>query len=208
MVFTIYFMITKFSDFLKSINERYLNLIDNKELKNKYKQEVYDMLQSTYSKIGGLKGNGYGSPDELVSIPFWKIVIRDGKVKAVSLYKDKDGRKLAVLANDGTKDGKYELIKMFIEDLKFQRAWMEVSDSLVYIIKKHLPNTYIELAVPYEEVEQKLGKVGDTISKPPTTDIMMKEFPELKHYFYQRKIGNEVKTKIIFGNINSQKIII
>lgn len=44
-----------FKEFL--LNESYKNLTSREE-KEKYAEEVYSLLQSAYSKIGGLKGKG------------------------------------------------------------------------------------------------------------------------------------------------------
>lgn len=59
-------MIT-FSEFL---NESYVNLFKPDE-KKVYADEVYALLQNSYKKVGGLKGSGFNSPDDMVArIPF------------------------------------------------------------------------------------------------------------------------------------------
>lgn len=66
-----------FKEFL--LNESYKNLT-SKEEKEKYAKEVYSLLQSAYSKIGGLKGNGFQSKEDMIEkIPFWNFLFfREG----------------------------------------------------------------------------------------------------------------------------------
>ena len=52
-----------FKEFL--LNESYKNLT-SREDKEKYAEEVFSLLQSTYSKIGGLKGNGFESKEYMI----------------------------------------------------------------------------------------------------------------------------------------------
>jgi hypothetical protein len=96
----------KFAEFL---NEKYLNLFTNTKdviSRNEYKDEVYELLQKAYKDIGGIKGNGFNSADDMVkNMPFWKIAKVKGKIVAIILYKDKNGRKAVAMATDGSRDG-------------------------------------------------------------------------------------------------------
>jgi major membrane immunogen (membrane-anchored lipoprotein) len=92
------------------ITERYVNLIHDNERKDLYKYAVYDLLQKSYANIGGVKGSGLEDPDSMKSIPFWKIAVKDGKVIAVVLYKDKNGRKAVATGNDGSLAGKRAIL--------------------------------------------------------------------------------------------------
>ena len=60
--------------------ESYQNIFDE-ETKRKYANEVFELLQNAYSKIGGIKGSGFSSPEDMIqNIPFWKLFIYKGKV--------------------------------------------------------------------------------------------------------------------------------
>ena len=42
--------------------------------REKYAPAVWDLIQQSYAKIGGIKGKGFSSPDDMImSIPFWKL---------------------------------------------------------------------------------------------------------------------------------------
>ena len=59
--------------FKEFLNESYKNITDHSE-KEKYAEEVFNLLQRAYAKIGGLKGNGFQSPEDMIEkIPFWKL---------------------------------------------------------------------------------------------------------------------------------------
>ena len=102
-----------FKEFL--LNESYKNLTSRKE-KEKYAEEVFSLLQSTYSKIGGLKGNGFQSKEDMIEkIPFWKLFIFQGRVIACSMYKDKQGRKRVAIGSIRDKsDPNYEKSKRIV----------------------------------------------------------------------------------------------
>lgn len=89
--------------FISELNENYKNFILNKDMKEKYKNEVWDLIQDSYSAIGGIKGSGFSSPDDMIeNIPFWKVYTKNNKVLMVVLYKEKSGRKLVALGIDGS----------------------------------------------------------------------------------------------------------
>ena len=107
------------------ITERVVNAFDN-ETKKKYGEQVWDMLQAAYAPSGGfLSASSLG--ELIANSGLWKIVVRDGKPTAVSVYKDSHGRKSIASASDNTLAGKrdYRMIKN--ADLKLQRTWAEVS---------------------------------------------------------------------------------
>jgi hypothetical protein len=61
------------------LQERFVNLIGDDARKERHKDAAYDMLQQTYASIGGIKGSGFNSPDDMVeNIPFWKLAFKDG----------------------------------------------------------------------------------------------------------------------------------
>jgi hypothetical protein len=172
------------------LTERWLNLFTPEE-KEKYVDEVWDILQASYAYAGGMKGNGFQSKETMINkIPFWKLHKIGGKIVTVAMYKDKDGRKKiagGVLHN--SKEGMLSYKESMLQDL--ERSYFEVSDRAFGFIKKHLGPNYLEKAIPVSIVKRKL--IDDVII--PIDD-----------YFYKRKIGGEWITKIMMGNPNASPI--
>lgn len=171
-------MIIRYDDF---INEKYINLfgIDIKE----YSNEIFELLQSAYKSIGGLKGNGFDNADDMYKhFKMCKISKKKGVIKAVLLYKDREGRKLVALGTDSTKEGKEELVKILKKE--FERSYFEISDSLLRFIEKNLPN---------ELEEYKINNHSDL--------KIFKDIERIDDYYYKRKIGKDIITKICLGTI-------
>lgn len=126
------------------ILEHYVNVFTKSD-KQKYAPEVWDMIQKSYAKIGGYKG--VSSVDELIDdSDLWKMVRKNDKIVALTIYKDKFGRKSIVSATDGTDIGKKALFDLWLEDLKLHRSWSEVSGRAAEIKLKQgfkpVPNKY------------------------------------------------------------------
>jgi hypothetical protein len=126
--------------------ERILNVFDE-PTKRQYVDVIWDMLDNTYNKLGGFKS----SPDKehlITDTSLWKIIRKGGKIIAVKIYKDRHGRKSIGSAHDGTPQGKSELIKMVIDDIRYKRMWGETSHGMEkFYIKQGLeplPNKYAE----------------------------------------------------------------
>ena len=167
----------------KLINEKYLNLF-NTEAKEEYVDQVWDILQAAYEYIGGLKGNGFSSKEDMIkNIPFWKLVKKDGKIIACQLYKDKNGRKLIAGASDGTAEGKKYFKRILFDDITRERSYIEISDKMIYVIKKLLGDDLEKYVIPSNQVSQILNK--DIIITGP--------------YTYKRKIGSEMIEKMMLG---------
>lgn len=169
--------------FFNWLNEKYLNLF-TKDQKEIYIDQVWDMLQKAYEYVGGLKGAGFSSKEEMIkSIPFWKLVKKNNKIIACQLYKDKNGRKIVAGASDGTKEGKNALKQVIFDDLTRARSYIEISDKLIYIIKKQLGNEFEKYLIPSSQVSQILNK-----------DIQI-----TGPYTYKRKIGSDEIEKVMLG---------
>lgn len=172
--------------------ERVLNLHTPEE-KMPYAEEVWDMLQRSYKKIGGFKSAA--SLEELVNEPgYWKIVRRGDKITAVNIYKKSPKTKtFKVIASatatdfDPEKDrykataqglSDYEMIKK--GDIKMKRSWAEVSGPAEILMKRGgaapIPNKYAEFLT---------GKKIVDLS------------PDGNHY--TRLIHGEPHEKIIYG---------
>ena len=84
----------QFDNTITTLFEHVINTSSRQD-KLKYKDEVWNILQLSYQYIGGIKGSGFSSADEMVEkIPYWKLVKKNDKIVAVMLYKDKNGRKM------------------------------------------------------------------------------------------------------------------
>lgn len=169
------------------IFEHYINA-NTKETKSKYVDVVWEILQKSYAKIGGFKS--VNSKEEMIETNgIWKLVKKNNQIVAVAVYKDLFGRKLYGLGSDGTKEGKYQLLKLLKDDANLLRSYAEVSGKM----EEH----YINLgftAIPSDIAEQLLNKSGKAIISKSEDG-----------FHYSRLIGGEKFTKIMFGNIENLK---
>lgn len=161
--------------------ERYVNALKSDD-KKKYMQEVWDILQSSYAYIGGIKGEEFKTPESMLKVPFWKLVVKDGKVVACHLYKDLNGRKSIAGGTDGSRTGKIEFAKMAKDD--FKRSYSEVSGASEKFINRNFPELFKDFSIPSSDVEAIIGK---------------KITPLPDGYHYKRIIGGEEVTKIMIG---------
>ena len=188
----------KFTEFL---NEKYLNLFTNTKdviSRNEYKDEVYELLQRAYKDIGGIKGNGFNSADDMVkNMPFWKIAKVKGKIVAIILYKDKNGRKAVAMATDGSRDGILKLKDILKNELS--RSYMEASSNALRFAIKFLGVELLKkYAISIDDVKQLLH--DDEILEG--SEKYKTDYPDLADYFYSRKIGSSIETKIMIGTPN------
>lgn len=160
--------------------EKYKNLFSYSQ-KSKYIDELFNMLISSYESIGGIKGRGFATPDDMLyNIPFIKIVLKNNKIVAAIFYKDKNGRKGVAMCTDGTKDGYIELKNIMREE--FKRSYFEVSHMMLKFLQKNFPDLFEQYKIP-----NNLNlKIFDNII--PIDD-----------YFYKRKIKDTFITKIALG---------
>lgn len=193
------------------ITERYVNLIGPDPKKDRYKDEVFDILQKSYANIGGLASSGFESPKAMVEkIPFWKLAIKSGKVVAAVLYKDKNGRKAVASGTDGTLAGKKAMVDIVRQE--HNRSYVEKSKASLGLFMKSLPRQEaLNAIIPVEKVKEILPKEEitpvdlDPQSWPVTDDerestlATLERFPELADYGYFRELGGEMKFKIMVG---------
>lgn len=183
------------------LTETFVNLVGDDPNKEKYAEEVFQMLQAAYAGIGGIKGRGFSSAEDMIqNIPMWKLVRRNGKIVAGSMYRDKQGRKRVASFTDGSPEGKAGVAEIMAND--FQRAYFEVSDrALGFMIKQVGVDFVRQFARTPEEVAE---ISGDEIQPVPDTDPHLDRFPELAPYFYQREIGGHLHTKIMLGSTGNK----
>lgn len=167
------------------IVEHIINLWpEDKAKKQQYLDEVWDMIEDSYASIGGCNCD---KSELLGDNVYWKLTKRNGKITCVFLYKvTKFGRKMFVLATDGTKQGSLDLRKIVEEDVKQldRNFYAEVSGKPEYIYLNRKANK-----ISVDKVQNILG-ANKQIE------------PDEDGYHYKRTIGpNKVKhTKIMVGN--------
>ena len=174
----------------RNLNEHFVTLWnDDMSEKQKYLDDVYEMIVTAYRDIGGA---GVDKEDLLNPHYMWKMVTKNGKVVAVNVYKHggKQGtaRKGICGASNGTVEGKKALYKMWAED-----------------IAQADRNAYIELSGAPEHIQ--IDKLGAT---PIPFDIakLVLEYnghndaiPSDDGYHYTRDIHGTPKTKVMVGNV-------
>jgi hypothetical protein len=179
-------MITNIYEFKNYINETYINIFNEND-KLKYSKEVWDILQTSYAKIGGFKSAS--SPENLIQKTWlWKLVRKNNKIVTAVVYKNElGGRKLIGGGTDGSIIGKYEIFKILQDDIKLvdRKMWSEVSGPLE---------------------KRCLIYGGILISNEYASELTGKEILNLNPdgYHYTRLISGEPHEKIIIGNINQE----
>src|ERR1039457_4292738 len=107
------------------LNEHVVNLLTPDE-KKKYAELVWDMLQTSYAPRGGF--NTSANVDELISKSgMWKLIVRNGVLTAVQIYRDQYGRKGIGIGSNGTRTGIQDVKQLLLGNSKTKRAWSEVS---------------------------------------------------------------------------------
>lgn len=194
----------KFSEF---INEGYKNFIGSasERDRNIYIDRVWDILQKSYAPIGGIKGSGFGSKEELVSkIPMWKLFLRGDFVKAAVFYKDKGGRKAVAIATDGSDEGKKIIKDIYKEALK--NSYGEKSGPALGLQMKDISDSDIKkYFFKPKEVEALIGDKCIPVvdfgveNLDPADKRTWDKFPKLHQYFYVRELGGEMHMKVTSG---------
>jgi hypothetical protein len=179
------------------LNERYINALDT-ETKKLYADEVWDILQKSYASIGGIKGSGFDSKEDMIqNIPFWKLVKKNGKIVAVFLYKDSNGRKMVALGTDGSKEGKEALTQLTKGDLQQGRSYSEISGKYLSFVINNFSGDLKKYLVKPEDAAKILGK--ELTYPVPDSDPELELHPGFKDYLYSREIGGHPHTKLMIG---------
>ena len=170
------------------LTERILNITSSED-KQKYGKQVYAILQKSYEKIGGLKGSGFTSVEDMINnIPFWKIVKKGDDVVAVHMYKDKSGRKMVACGSDMSKQGRDITKRFLLDDILRDRAYMEVSGRVLTYIKSILTDDeFKKYAIPAEKVKEVFAN---------------KQIEIVSEYEYKRQLGSgDEEVKVMFGTL-------
>ena len=168
------------------VTETFDNLLPkDRDKKLAIADQVYDILQSSYASQGGIKGSGFQSPEAMADkIPMWEVFRRGKDVKAVTLYKDKSGRKMVATGTDGSREAKLMLAKMLIQDVTSGRSFGEVSGKALAFLQKLLGDELYKHAVPVEKAQEILP--NDRLTP-------------VDKFMYTREIGGEEIEKLMVG---------
>lgn len=167
------------------ISEHFVNCKTQEDMQQ-YGEDVWVILQKSYAFCGGVK-NVNGIEDIIKDTHLWKLYRKDNKVKAVICYTDrKGGRKICLIGQDGSAEGRKMIKKMMENDfkLKDRQTWVGVSGKAAITALKHGG-----FPVPAEVAVQYMGS-------------KCKPYDE---YWYNRPIKNENgevenHLKIMVGN--------
>ena len=174
----------------KLITESFVNCKNKKEM-YKYGGAVWDILQKAYAYCGGIKN--VNSVNDLINdTNLWKLYRKDGEIKAVIFYTDrKGGRKICLLGQDGSNDGRKMLKKMLEDDFKFEdrESWGGFSGKAAITALRHGG-----IPVPSKEAVKFMGKKCEPYDE----------------YWYNRPITNdkgevENHLKLMLGNPPNHK---
>lgn len=187
------------------LTERFVNLIGDDAGKEKYVDAVWDLLQYSYKDIGGIKGSGFNSPEDMIkNIPFWKVATSGGRVVAVSMYKDKGGRKVAAVGTDGSKEGKAKIVDMMGNEL--ERSFGEKSKGALGLMMKLIPWSVLEYFVMTpEQAARAFNKDVTPITDLNPNDVpadgvqTLRKYPQLKPYAYVRELAGKPAFKVAIG---------
>jgi hypothetical protein len=196
--------------FKQYISENFKNFIGpkSKSDREKWADQVWDILQKSYAPIGGIKGSGFASKQDMIdNIPFWKIYTKNDKVVAAAFYKDKGGRKSVAIATDGSDLGKKIVGDIFKASLGV--SYGEKSGPALGAMMKTVPwdNLKNFLMTP-EQVKKVTGEDAISVSAFGYENLDDKDkktydkFPQLKPYFYVRELGGEMHLKVSMGTPN------
>ena len=192
------------------ISETFVNLIGDDQDKEKYVDEVWDILQKSYKPIGGIGGTGFKNKQDMIdNIPFWKLGVKNGKVVAVNLYKDKGGRKSVAFGTDGSPASAPIVKEIVAADLK--RSFGEKSKAMLGKLMKTVPWDVLEpfLMTPEQAAKANPKKVVTAVSDlkpdeiPDDGKLTLKKYPQLRKYAYTRQLGarpgDEEAFKVMMG---------
>lgn len=196
--------------FSQFITENYKNFIGPKSRENREKwvDQTWDILQKSYAPIGGIKGSGFNSKQDMIdNIPFWKLYTKNDKVVAAASYKDKGGRKSVAIATDGSDLGKKIVGDMFKSSLGV--SYGEKSGPALGGMMKTVPWDELQkfLLTP-DQVSKVTGKKVVALTKVDVDKLDAKDkktvdkFPQLEPYFYVRELGGEMHLKVAMGTPN------
>lgn len=196
--------------FKSFLNENYKNFIgpDSIDRRRVWADQAWDILQKSYEPIGGIKGSGFRSKEDMIrNIPFWKIYTKGDKVVAAAFYKDKGGRKSVAIATDGSDLGKKIVRDIFKASLGV--SYGEKSGPALSTMMKVVPwETLKNFMFTPKQLSKISGEKIMTVDELGANNLDEKDqftynkFPQLRPYFYVRELGGEIHLKAAMGTPN------
>lgn len=158
--------------------------IHSKQQMQAWVEPVWQLLCTTYANVEG--GLHYESPSALIKdTDSWSVSVRDGQVKAVTIFKHRYGRKLVAFAKAKSRCSRTALINLLKRAL--QTGWMEVSgDAEKFIMRECQGSLFILSSSLTHQLLQKP-------IEPVTGDV----------YYYYRQIMGQKKLKVALGTPGS-----
>lgn len=188
------------------LTERYLNLFPGDPRREQYRDAVWDMLQKAYEPIGGVKGSGFLSPDDMVRrLPMWKLARKDGRIVAAVMYKDKAGRKAVAYATDESPEAAEVIADILPQEA--QRSYAEKSKKALGAFMRVVPNARDHLFT-FERAQSTSEDPLISLKEewPPLSDderdsvkYALTRWPFLWDYGYFREFGGEWHFKVMLG---------
>lgn len=196
--------------FAEFLPENYKNFIgpSSEDKRREWADEVWSILQKSYAPIGGIKGNGFNSKEDMIkNIPFWKIYTKNGKVVAAAFYKDKNGRKAVAIGTDGSDLGSKIISEIYKASLGV--AYGEKSGPALGKMMKTIEWDQLKnFVLKPSDVAKLTGDEIIPIDKFGVDNLNEKDrftyekFPKLKPYFYVRELGGHMHLKVSIGTGN------
>jgi hypothetical protein len=180
--------------------EKFINLIGDDPKKHEYKEHLFNMVQKSYSPIGGIAGSGFKSADDMVkNVHMWKLTRRNGQITHASFYKKtpKGERKRVAVTTDGTDQGKKDLRHSIKSDLTQKRSFSEVSGPLMHVLANDLGHDIHHHAVKREDIHKYMSKDIEPVAHD---NPVLQKYPHLKDHLYTRPIGGVKITKLMLGH--------
>ncbi len=193
--------------FQQYLSENYKNLIgpESHQQREKWVDQVWQILQRTYEPIGGIKGSGFSSKQDLINnIPFWKLYVKNDRVLAAFFYKDKGGRKAVAVATDGSEAGRRIVVDQYKSGLKV--SFGEKSGrALATVVKNVEWGVLRPFLLEPSQIKQVTGDDVVPVNRYGIKKLNAEDrltydrFPQLRPFMYVREIGGEDHLKVMMG---------
>jgi len=197
-----------FKNYIKESFQNYIKGGLNDKLRTtELASEIKDVLDYSYRDIGGLIGSGFRNEQDMIdNLPMWKVDRHPdtGKIAAVIVYKDKNGRKSVAVGFDGSERGKQKIKDIFKSELS--RSYGEKSKSALGLALKLLGNDLRNYVVGPERAGQIIKKSVLPIKQVPQSEwpedarVSIGKYAWLIDYGYLRSIGGKPTFKVMIGS--------
>lgn len=196
-----------FKNYIKESFKNYVKGGLNDELRtSELASEIKAVLDHSYKDIGGIIGSGFKDPQDMIdNLQMWKIDRHPdtGKIAAVIVYKDKDGRKSVAIGSDGSERGKNKIKEIFGAELS--RSYGEKSKGSLGLASKILGGDLKRYTISPEKAKQILKKEVQPIKDipqdqwPEDAKLSLGRIPWLIDFGYLRDIGGKPTFKVMMG---------